>query len=168
MNDYFTFFYVKHFELPMCMKCAIQINLPCLALCGSWLQPKHTMVLAFGKYSFCFYIYCERTMLSFWKLYMYVNTMWINIRDRRIYRFTDIYFILFLVTYTIIQRIISSEMCSLHLTHPSAHTWSSGHGSLGRSSSTTTACNFIQDSLVWNTLNYINIYYRIIISPINI
>ncbi len=32
MNDYFTFFYVKHFELPLCMKCAIQINLPCLAL----------------------------------------------------------------------------------------------------------------------------------------
>ncbi len=31
VNDYFTFFYVKHFELPMCMKCAIQINLPCLA-----------------------------------------------------------------------------------------------------------------------------------------
>ncbi len=26
------------------------------------------------------------------------------------------------VTYTIIQSIISSEMCSLHLTHPSAHT----------------------------------------------
>ncbi len=23
---------VKHFELPLCMKCAIQINLPCLAL----------------------------------------------------------------------------------------------------------------------------------------
>ncbi len=34
--------------------------------------------------------------------------------------------------------------------------------------STATACNFIQDSLVWNTLNYINIYYRTIISPINI
>ncbi len=32
MNDYFTFFYVKHFELPLCMKCAIQINLPCLVL----------------------------------------------------------------------------------------------------------------------------------------
>ncbi len=32
VNEYFTFFYVKHFELPMCMKCAIQINLalPCL------------------------------------------------------------------------------------------------------------------------------------------
>ncbi len=30
VNDYFTFFYVKHFELPMCMKCAIQIT--CLAL----------------------------------------------------------------------------------------------------------------------------------------
>ncbi len=28
--------------------------------------------------------------------------------------------------YTIIQSITSSEMCSLHLTHPSAHTWSSG------------------------------------------
>ncbi len=30
------------------------------------------------------------------------------------------------VTYTIIQSIMRSEMCSLHLTHPSAHTWSSG------------------------------------------
>ncbi len=30
------------------------------------------------------------------------------------------------VTYTIIQSIMSSEMCSLHLTHPSVHTWSSG------------------------------------------
>ncbi len=33
------------------------------------------------------------------------------------------------VTYTIIQSITSSEMCALHLTHPSVHThtWSSGH-----------------------------------------
>ncbi len=30
------------------------------------------------------------------------------------------------ITYTIIQRIMRSEMCSLHLTHPSAHTWSGG------------------------------------------
>ncbi len=30
------------------------------------------------------------------------------------------------VTYTIIQSITSSEMCSLHLTHPCTHTWSSG------------------------------------------
>ncbi len=52
--------------------------------------------------------------------------------------------------------------------HTHTHTWSSGHCSLRRSSSTTTACNFIQDSLVLNTLNYINIYYRTIISPINI
>ncbi len=70
------------------------------------------------------------------------------------------------VTYTIIQSITSSEMCSLYLTHPRAHTlgavdthtdththththtWSSGHCSLRRCSSTTTACNFIQDSLV--------------------
>ncbi len=29
------------------------------------------------------------------------------------------------VTYTIIQSIMRSEMCSLHLTHPSVHTWSS-------------------------------------------
>ncbi len=36
------------------------------------------------------------------------------------------------VTYTIIQSITSSEMCSLHLTHPSAHTWSSGQPTLRR------------------------------------
>ncbi len=36
------------------------------------------------------------------------------------------------VTYTIIQSITSSEMCSLHLTHPSAHTWSSGQSTLRR------------------------------------
>ncbi len=31
---------VKHFELPMCMKCAIQINLPCLVfkLCTGGLN----------------------------------------------------------------------------------------------------------------------------------
>ncbi len=52
--------------------------------------------------------------------------------------------------------------------HTHTHTWSSGHCSLRRSSSTTTACNFIQDSLVWNTLNYINIYYITVILPINI
>ncbi len=102
---------------------------------------------------------------------------------------TEIIYIYFFFTYTIIQSITSSEMCSLYLTHPSAytlgavdththththtlgavdtHTWSSGHCSLRRSSSTTTACNFFQDSLVWNTLNYIKIYYRTIISPIN-
>ncbi len=36
------------------------------------------------------------------------------------------------VTYTIIQSIMRSEMCSLHLTHPSAHTWSSGQPTLQR------------------------------------
>ncbi len=36
------------------------------------------------------------------------------------------------VTYTIIQSITSSEMCSLHLTHPSAHTWSSEQPTLRR------------------------------------
>ncbi len=34
------------------------------------------------------------------------------------------------VTYTIIQSINSSEMRPLHLTHPSAHTWSSGQPTL--------------------------------------
>ncbi len=64
-------------------------------------------------------------------------------------------------------------MCSLYLTRPSAHT----PGAVGTVHSAVDAqevlqhghaCNFIQDSLVWNTLNYINIYYRTIISPINI
>ncbi len=36
------------------------------------------------------------------------------------------------VTYTIIQSIMSSEMCSLHLTHPSVHTWSSGQPTVQR------------------------------------
>ncbi len=44
---------------------------------------------------------------------------------------------LLFVTYTIIQSIMRSEMCSLHLTHPSVHTWSSGQPTVaapGRSS----------------------------------
>ncbi len=36
-------------------------------------------------------------------------------------KFIDFYF--FFVTYTILQSITSSEMCSLYLTHPSAHTF---------------------------------------------
>ncbi len=32
------------------------------------------------------------------------------------------YYLFFFVTYTIIQSITSSEMCSLYLTHPSVHT----------------------------------------------
>ncbi len=51
-------------------------------------------------------------------------------------------YIYFFVTYRIIQSLTSSEMCSLYLTHPSTHTWSSGHCSLRKSSSMTTACNF--------------------------
>ncbi len=63
-------------------------------------------------------------------------------------------FWIFFVIYTIIQSITSSEMCSLYLTHPSAHTpgavdthththtWSSGHCSLRKCSSTATTCNF--------------------------
>ncbi len=81
-----------------------------------------------------------------------------------IYIYTLLLLFLF-VTYTIVQSITSSEMCSLYLTHPSAHTL----GAVGTvHSSMTTACNYIQDSLVWNTLNYIYIYYITIISPINI
>ncbi len=36
------------------------------------------------------------------------------------------------VTYTVIQSIMRSEMCSLHLTHPSVHTWSSGQPTVQR------------------------------------
>ncbi len=36
------------------------------------------------------------------------------------------------VTYTIIQSIMRSEMCSLHLTHPSVHTWSRGQPTVQR------------------------------------
>ncbi len=36
------------------------------------------------------------------------------------------------VTCTIIQSIMRSEMCSLHLTHPSVHTWSSGQPTVQR------------------------------------
>ncbi len=36
------------------------------------------------------------------------------------------------VTYTIIQNIMRSEMCSLHLPHPSVHTWSSGQPTVQR------------------------------------
>ncbi len=38
-------------------------------------------------------------------------------------------------THTIIQSITSSEMCCLHLTHPSAHNWSSGQQTLRRTGS---------------------------------
>ncbi len=37
-----------------------------------------------------------------------------------------------IITYTIIQSIMRSEMCSLHLTHPSVHTWSSGQPTVQR------------------------------------
>ncbi len=36
-------------------------------------------------------------------------------------------FFYFYLSHTIIQSITNSEMCSLYLTHPSTHTWSSGH-----------------------------------------
>ncbi len=52
MNDYFTFFYVKHFELPMCMKCAIQINLPCLTFKFMVKPlPDHNYFLCFHRIS---------------------------------------------------------------------------------------------------------------------
>ncbi len=62
----------------------------------------------------------------------------------------------------------SSGHCSL--THTHKHTWSSGdtHTHTWSSGHCSPHVTFIQDSLVWNTLNYINIYYRTIISPINI
>ncbi len=44
----------------------------------------------------------------------------------------EIRFFFLFVTYTTIQSITSSEMCSLHLTHPSTHTWSRGQPTLRR------------------------------------
>ncbi len=42
--------------------------------------------------------------------------------DGQIIIYIYIYIFFFFFIYTIIQSITSSEMCSLHLTHPSAHT----------------------------------------------
>ncbi len=39
---------------------------------------------------------------------------------------------LYLSPYTIIQSLMRREMCSLHLTHPSVHTWSSGQPTVQR------------------------------------
>ncbi len=49
------------------------------------------------------------------------------------------------VTYTIIQSIMRSEMCSLHLTHPSVHTWSSGQPTVLPREQSWTSCRS-QDS----------------------
>ncbi len=68
-------------------------------------------VVAKNKYN------CDQIMCSYDQLRKLVAKEQPVGRRRRI-------FFLF-VTYTIIQSITSSEMCSLHLTHPSAHTWSS-------------------------------------------
>ncbi len=46
-------------------------------------------------------------------------------------------------THTIIQSITSSEMCCLHLTHPSAHNWSSGQQTLQRTGSSSVPCSRI-------------------------
>ncbi len=71
MNDYFTFFYVKHFELPLCMKCAIQINLPCLALpCLAlpWLPPHtctsftHSHISSTHTLTHCEVLFCYATI----------------------------------------------------------------------------------------------------------
>ncbi len=56
----------------------------------------------------------------YWKITMYNNKQQIKLG-----------WALF-VTYTIIQSIMRSEMCSLHLTHPSVHTWSSGQPTVQR------------------------------------
>ena len=38
----FALIYVKHTELPLCMKCAIEINLPCLAFRPYFTQKGHS------------------------------------------------------------------------------------------------------------------------------
>ncbi len=58
----------------------------------------------------------------------------------------EFFFFSFFFFYIIIQSITSSEILfSAFDPSKCTHTWSSGHCSLRRSSSTTTACNFIQN-----------------------
>ncbi len=138
-----------------------------------WLDMQN-LALIFIKQYFVFKLQHLKTSLQPLWVHKAPFRIELIIRDRPIYRITDICpeFFFLLVTYTIIQSITSSEMCSLYLTHPSAHTqqWALFTQRLmpRKCSSKATACNFEQYSLVWNTLNYINIYYRTIILPINI
>ncbi len=62
-----------------------------------------------------FFSMCVPWELNLQPLHCYCNALPLSHRN------TKFRWALF-VTYTIIQSITSSEMCSLHLTHPSAHT----------------------------------------------
>ncbi len=87
------------------------------------LRAKEPLLVLFST------IFVEETQCNMVPLMVLHSTIWQRwciapLKMKRI-------FFLF-VTYTIIQSITSSEMCSLHLTHPSAHTWSSGQLTLQR------------------------------------
>ncbi len=70
MNDYLTFFYVKHFELPMCMKCAIQINLPCLAL---------PILTSIKRMASVYFSLSEKETRVFFTFFLYFKiVMWVN------------------------------------------------------------------------------------------
>ncbi len=91
-----------------------------IILVSSW-GPKHMspqsqklLVWTFGphnvRYSYTHtHTRQKHFIIQTWASYIY-NTIQINLR------------LALFVTYTIIQSITSSEMCFLHLTHPSAHT----------------------------------------------
>ncbi len=82
--------------------------------CPNWLGQKLPKTSKNFKRTFITCLFIESHLVRTW-LEIY-NTTTIQIK---------LGWALF-VTYTIIQSIMRSEMCSLHLTHPSLHTWSSG------------------------------------------
>ncbi len=62
----------------------------------------------------------------------YFSLCALNVFNTRVSQFELNYGWALFVTYTIIQSIMRSEMCSLHLTHPSVHTRSSGQPTVQR------------------------------------
>ncbi len=95
--------------------------------CEEWQVGCHRLFGGLYRCNFHFNLICIIVIFNLFLKYD-VNLVYLVIYLRRInWR----RFVLF-VTYTIIQSITSSEMCSLHLTHPSTHTWSSGQPTLRR------------------------------------
>ncbi len=87
---------------------------------GSKLQEmwKYLICFLLGSVWFCLLttgvLYDILSIMSnWWKIHFFFDLDYCEINKINIFLF---------VTYTLIQSITSSEMCSLHLTHPSAHT----------------------------------------------
>ncbi len=81
-------------------------------------QISHTIVCI--AYCFCHFVHC---------LYLYILLLSVScpVAVILLHCGASVTIRMFLfVTHTIIQSLTSSEMCSLHLTHPITHTWSRG------------------------------------------